>query len=523
MKRLFIKRIAVFIAALGLMIGQTLPAYAQGKTAYYDAAEKNEKECSSDVIDITSDLTEWNSGWFRASGTQTISKRVSVKGEVNLILDDECSLVIPKGIYVPKGAGINIYAKSKNGSGKLYAGTDENGKTTCADYNAGIGGNGGKNGTPNKEQGPSDPNGEVDGTDATNATAGTDAGTITIYGGNIFAKSGKDGAAIGGGAGGKGGVGGRGCTGWMGRISGGKGHKGGKGGNGGAGGAGGKITIYGGTINAEGIRRGTGIGGGAGGNGGTGGSGGSGGFGATFGGDGGEGGAGGAGGKAGAGGNIAIYGGTVNANASECGTGIGGGAGGNGGAGGAGGKGFDLARQEKGKKGSAGNGGNAARAGNAESIIIDDGNVTATCGKGGTGIGGGRGGSDGNGKENKKQKETPKPRIGVPEVSKDGTATINIGWAEENCPVNATNYNGKVIYTEKSHENDASDTQDIEEGSNEKTDEGAVATGPAVDVTDTGTALGGGTVAMIGAGCGLVGIFIGMLLPNIRKRKGNDQ
>ena len=40
---------------------------------------------------------------------------------------------------------------------------------------------------------------------------------------------------------------------------------------------------------------------------------------------------------------------------------------------------------------------------------------------------------------------------------------------------------------------------------------------------DAGTALGGGTVVLIGAGCGVAGIFIGLLLANIRRKKNPQQ
>lgn len=147
-----------------------------------------------------------NETWYYVSGTVTNSNRIEVKGTVNLILEDGCNFTVDKGINVPSGSALNIYAQSVANRGSLTANNYGN--------DAAIGGNGGEDGS------------------GTNATAGEDSGAITIYGGTITTFG-----NIGGGDGGKG-------TMEPGEFSYEPG-KGGKGGNG-------KVTVYSGNIYVNG-------------------------------------------------------------------------------------------------------------------------------------------------------------------------------------------------------------------------------------------------------------------------------
>ena len=115
---------------------------------------------------VASDTTTWNVGWYVASGSVEINSRVTVSGDVHLILTDGCELTVA-GITVNSGNSLTIYGQ-KDGSGKLIsvAGSLEG---------AGIGG---KANTPS---GSSD----------------NHSGDITIHGGNITA-TGSWGAGIGG-------------------------------------------------------------------------------------------------------------------------------------------------------------------------------------------------------------------------------------------------------------------------------------------------------------------------------------
>lgn len=141
-------------------------------------------KASGEYTAVTADDTEWTSGWYVASGGVTIDRRVTVTGDVHLILEDNCNLTVNGGIGVNEGNSITIYAQSEGGSmGELTA----NG--TNGAYNigasAGIGGDGGI------------------------YVQGKTAGTITIYGGRVTANGGNgnpddsgQAAGIGGGGGG---------------------------------------------------------------------------------------------------------------------------------------------------------------------------------------------------------------------------------------------------------------------------------------------------------------------------------
>ena len=135
--------------------------------------------------------------------------------------------------------------------------------TAISSQGAGIGGGmGGSGGSRGK-------NGMFFGDDGvTGSTGGKggDAGSITVSGGEVTARSAYS-AAVGGGRGSSGGIGGEGGDGFIG----GSGGFGGRGGTGGAGGSGGAVVIEGGTIEASG---GLAFGGGLGGTGGDGGIGG---------------------------------------------------------------------------------------------------------------------------------------------------------------------------------------------------------------------------------------------------------
>ena len=165
------------------------------------------------------------SGWYVAAGDITATSRLTVTGNVNIILCDGATLTAEKGIRVDNGNSLTIWAQEE-GTGKLIA--------TNEYSHAAIG-----------------------------SVANVACGTITINGGVIRAKGGNNGAGIGGGQGGNGGS----IT-----INGGTVHAiagvEAAGIGGGYGAAGGTITINGGNITADGSSQGAGIGGGNNGNGG---------------------------------------------------------------------------------------------------------------------------------------------------------------------------------------------------------------------------------------------------------------
>ena len=246
---------------------------------------------------ITSNTIQWNNGWYVAQGEVTIGtddnpQRVTVTGDVHLILTDGCTLTVNGGIQLKAGNSLTIYGQSDGADtmGKLTASiTSEN----TAIYNAAIGGNTGETGgtltvcggaveatvtvidvsqsDPDTSQGNNngsfagDSYGAAIGGGGSETGTGGDGGTITIFGGTVRAES-VLGAGIGGGSGGSGGGDGGEVT-----ISGGavraeSYYGGGIGGGcdiggGNTGGDGGTITISGGTVEVQSVS-GAGIGGG---------------------------------------------------------------------------------------------------------------------------------------------------------------------------------------------------------------------------------------------------------------------
>ena len=124
---------------------------------------------------LTPDTASWNDGWYVALGLVNIPSRVTVIGDVHLILADGCSLNATKGINVSDPNSLTIYGQDK-GTGALTA--------TGADWQAGIGGNSSLAAGGRK------------------AAAGTitinGGGTITINGGLVYAAGSNFSAGIGG-------------------------------------------------------------------------------------------------------------------------------------------------------------------------------------------------------------------------------------------------------------------------------------------------------------------------------------
>ena len=246
------------IAALCLTMLPTAGWAADGDpVAYIDFdkdGEQIEEPRSCDQYSlVTKNDTAWNDsgendGWYVVNGTVEIGsagddsaedgssdvdvQRVTVGGDVHLILTNNAKLTVNGGISVNAGNSLTIYAQPAEKDKTVGSLTVENVEVD----NAGIGGDDEK-----------------------------DGGTITINGGSVTATGGLFGAGIGGGDNGSGG---------MIEINGGEiiatGGSYGAGIGGGDDGAGGGITINGGDeIVATGNDGGTGIGGGMAGAGGT--------------------------------------------------------------------------------------------------------------------------------------------------------------------------------------------------------------------------------------------------------------
>ena len=153
--------------------GQTPDAATGG--IYLDE-NGEEKPIPDNITEITNNNppTTWgdtaNDGWYIVRGAVTIDSRVTVSGDVHLILTDGAHLTVNGGIGVSEGNNLTIYAQSTGEHmGTLIATANDR-------NNAGIGGGDSGNG-----------------------------GSITINGGDVRATGGRDGAGIGGGWSGAGG------------------------------------------------------------------------------------------------------------------------------------------------------------------------------------------------------------------------------------------------------------------------------------------------------------------------------
>ena len=216
------------VLCLSLLPAVTLTAAAEEDGIPYQWCDGNGRNWETRLCEtytvVDSNTTRWSSGWYvvPAGDPITIGTRVSVSGQVHLILVDGCNLTVNGGIGVSSSYSLTIYGQDE-GSGKLTAkATDNN--------DAGIGGSGGPNG-PIVING-----GTVEASVYNNNSNGAGIGggghgegrNITINGGTVTATAQAWGSGIGGAAYSKGR----------------------------------NITINGGTVTANGGQRGAGIGGG---------------------------------------------------------------------------------------------------------------------------------------------------------------------------------------------------------------------------------------------------------------------
>ena len=181
--------------------------FAKG-TAYVDA--KGNDMPAKIALELVSSDAYWGvsvhagetTSWYYAEGEVTISDRVTVTGNVNLILCDGATLTIPKGIHVARGTGLTIW-QQKGGTGHLVIDSVAEGKAAIGSDRIGSGT------TSTKTAGTITINGGIldvrGGTYAAGIGGGDgcSGGTITINGGTVNATSGFYGAAIGGGRSGK--------------------------------------------------------------------------------------------------------------------------------------------------------------------------------------------------------------------------------------------------------------------------------------------------------------------------------
>ena len=145
----------------------------QEKVSYIDPTKEQTEQTCDSATEVTESDTTWgddnNDGWYVVNGDVTIGQRVTVTGDVHLILTDGASLDAAQGVNVGAGNSLTIYGQS-DGTGELYANYNNGSRGMLQNASAGIGSN------------------EYEG-----------CGTITINGGRIFACGGVQGISAGAG------------------------------------------------------------------------------------------------------------------------------------------------------------------------------------------------------------------------------------------------------------------------------------------------------------------------------------
>lgn len=108
-----------------LMIAATLVTASASASVSYKDANGTTRTCDSATVVTAGDATwgdDGNNSWYVVNGDVTINTRVTVTGNVHLILADGCTLNASQGIHVTGDNSLTIYAQSAGeGMGKLTA------------------------------------------------------------------------------------------------------------------------------------------------------------------------------------------------------------------------------------------------------------------------------------------------------------------------------------------------------------------------------------------------------------------
>ena len=153
--------------------GMMQTGWVQDGGDWYYIGEDGALQTRTSATKVTGEDTTWagttdSPGWYMVDSNVTIGSRVTVSGDVHLLLTDGCTLTVNGGVQVENSNALTIYGQA-DGTGKLIADAGE------SSSEAGIGG----------------------GDDAA-------GGSVTISGGTVQASS-YNGAGIGGGRDGNGG------------------------------------------------------------------------------------------------------------------------------------------------------------------------------------------------------------------------------------------------------------------------------------------------------------------------------
>ncbi len=205
-QKTFVKRCLTAILTLALVLTSvnlpTLAVDADNAGVSYTDYDANGKWAGQKTVSeytlITQDVSDWTDGWYVADGNVTIDSKVSVSGDVRLVLKNRCNLNVTKGIVVPTGASLTIYQEPGFDRAVLQTTGVKNFPGIGSNCQEGINGTGNItiNGGTITAKGGNFAAGIGNG-----YTSGSSAfgGNITINSGTITATGGALGAGIGGG------------------------------------------------------------------------------------------------------------------------------------------------------------------------------------------------------------------------------------------------------------------------------------------------------------------------------------
>lgn len=171
----------------------TASAMVVKHTALYDDEIVTDEETTADGdVMLSEEMTELNSAnYFVDGGVVTIDSVITVKGEVNLTLNNGAELIAANGIVIEEGGVLNVYGDGVlTATGAPNAGTNQYGhnaiKGTINIYSGTV------NATASDSAQGYGSTGWLHGNTGIEGVAAID-GDITIYGGTLIAKGGNAG------------------------------------------------------------------------------------------------------------------------------------------------------------------------------------------------------------------------------------------------------------------------------------------------------------------------------------------
>ena len=115
-RRIAFPRTIITAAAVTLLLLFTLPAFAGINVPYLDAGGNPQTAASTDDLTgggaATLDDAGASGGWYSVSGNITYTGRITISGNVHIILTDGCLLEAQEGINVTGANSLTIYAYS---------------------------------------------------------------------------------------------------------------------------------------------------------------------------------------------------------------------------------------------------------------------------------------------------------------------------------------------------------------------------------------------------------------------------